>query len=186
VSHGFIKLFDLTPLPVAKEEEENRSCLLFQVIASDKPIVHKYGIYDRMPVAQSIVINNMKYHAAIRHAQTRLPFSIELLDFEKKSYAATDMAKSFQSHINLVLPTGKEKYLIHMNHPLRYQEYSFYQASFSEGENRDTTVLAVVKNPGRLFPYISSIIMCLGLLLHLLSHLPRHFHKGKPSPGGVL
>jgi hypothetical protein len=170
---GFNKLFELKNIPVNKEEGENRHGILFKV--SEGAMEKYYGIYELMPVTQTVEAGGKKYRAVIRHSQTKLPFSIELLDFEKKIYAGTDIAKSYQSQINLVLPTGREKYLIHMNHPLRYQEYSFYQASFLEGENGDTTVLAVVKNPGRIFPYVASIIMCLGLLLHLLSHLPRHF-----------
>ena len=35
----------------------------------------------------------------------------------------------------------------------------------------------VVKNYGRLFPYISSIIMCIGILIQMLIRLPRLFKK---------
>jgi hypothetical protein len=66
-----------------------------------------------------------------------------------------------------------------MNEPLRYSGYTFFQASFIEGLDKEATVLAVVKNYGRLFPYISSIIMSVGLLLHLLINLPKMI-KSKP------
>ncbi|SVC73036.1 uncharacterized protein METZ01_LOCUS325890, partial [marine metagenome] len=33
------------------------------------------------------------------------------------------------------------------------------------------------KNYGRLFPYISSIIMCFGLLVYLVMRLPKLFKK---------
>ena len=39
---------------------------------------------------------------------------------------------------------------------------------FIEDGDKQTTVLATVKNYGRMFPYISSIIMCLGILFHML------------------
>ena len=55
-----------------------------------------------------------------------------------------------------------------MNEPLRHYDYTFYQASFIEEGDKETTVLATVKNYGRMFPYISSIIMCIGILVHLL------------------
>ena len=66
-----------------------------------------------------------------------------------------------------------------MNEPLRYKGYTFFQSSFIEGPEGETTVLAVVKNYGRLFPYISSIIMCIGLLFHLSLKLPELFKKFK-------
>ncbi|SVA41121.1 uncharacterized protein METZ01_LOCUS93975, partial [marine metagenome] len=69
--------------------------------------------------------------------------------------------------------------LIQMNEPLRYKGYTFFQSSFIEGPEGETTVLAVVKNYGRLFPYISSIIMCIGLLFHLSLKLPELFNKSK-------
>ena len=55
-----------------------------------------------------------------------------------------------------------------MNEPLRHKGYTFYQASFIDGELIQTTVLAAVKNYGRLFPYISTIVMCIGLLFHMI------------------
>jgi len=64
-----------------------------------------------------------------------------------------------------------------MNEPLRYKGYTFYQASFSQSESGETSILAVVKNYGRLFPYISSIIMSIGLLIHLLIKLPKLIRK---------
>ena len=67
------------------------------------------------------------------------------------------------------------KVLISMNEPLRHREYTFYQASFIEDGLTQTSVLATVKNYGRLFPYISTIIMCIGLLYHMLFILSRRF-----------
>ena len=66
-----------------------------------------------------------------------------------------------------------------MNEPLRYKGYTFYQSSFIETPDGETSVLAAVKNYGRMFPYISSIIMCIGLLIHLFMKLPALFNKQK-------
>ena len=60
-----------------------------------------------------------------------------------------------------------------MNEPLRHKGYTFFQASFIDDSEVETTVLATVKNYGRLFPYISSIIMSIGLLIHLLVMMPK-------------
>ena len=84
------------------------------------------------------------------------------------------MPKSFSSDINLIENMIPRHVLIKMNEPLRHRGYTFYQASFLEGELSDISVLAVVKNYGRLFPYISSIIMCIGILMHLILRIPRN------------
>ena len=102
-----------------------------------------------------------------------MPFEIELLDFTKILHPSTDIPKSFSSDINLIENSIPRYVLIKMNEPLRHKGYTFYQSSFFEGEFSDISVLAVVKNYGRLFPYISSIIMCIGILLHLILKIPK-------------
>ena len=54
-----------------------------------------------------------------------------------------------------------------MNQPLRHKGYTFYQSSYIEDDNKEISVLAVVKNLGRALPYLSSLIICIGLLIHI-------------------
>ena len=92
-------------------------------------------------------------------------------------HPGTDVAKSFSSDINLIENNISRKIVIKMNEPLRHYDYTFYQASFIEMGGKQTTVLATVKNYGRLFPYISSVIMCIGILIHMLLMVSRRFKK---------
>ena len=92
-------------------------------------------------------------------------------------HPGTGIPKSYSSDINLIENGISKHILIEMNEPLRHKGYTFYQSSFIESLDGETTVLAAVKNYGRLFPYISSIIMCIGLLLHLIMKLPELFKK---------
>ena len=59
--------------------------------------------------------------------------------------------------------------LIYMNHPLRYEGRTFYQASFGEGDK--LSVFQVMENPASLAPYLSCALIALGLLIQFLSHL---------------
>ena len=104
----------------------------------------------------------------LRPLRTALPFSIELVDFEEVLHPGTEIAKSYSSKV--ILNTGelKRDVIIAMNEPLRHREYTFFQSAFNRADNAEYSTLAVVKNYGRLFPYISSIVMCIGLLLHLI------------------
>ena len=88
-------------------------------------------------------------------------------------HPGTNVAKSFSSDVNLIENDIPRRTLIKMNEPLRHKGYTFFQASFIDDSDVETTVLATVKNYGRLFPYISSIIMSIGLLIHLLLMIPK-------------
>ncbi len=102
-----------------------------------------------------------------------LPFRIKLIDFEKQYHPASGIPRAFKSDIILMDGSSQWPSTISMNEPLRYKGYTFYQSSFIEEAEREATVFAVVKNIGRMFPYISSIIMCLGLLIHMAINIPR-------------
>jgi hypothetical protein len=54
--------------------------------------------------------------------------------------------------------------LIYMNNPLRYGGLTFYQAGF-ENDDR-TSILTAVRNPSWLVPYVSCVLMGLGLAIH--------------------
>ena len=70
-------------------------------------------------------------------------------------------------------------------HPLHESGYTLYQSSFIDGPQQ-ATVLAVVKNYGRVFPYISSGIICIGLLIQLLvMYLDSLKRKKKQQLAGV-
>ena len=58
---------------------------------------------------------------------------------------------------------------IWMNNPLRYAGETFYQSSFEPGKN--LTILQVVRNDGWMIPYISCMIVGVGMAVHMASSL---------------
>ena len=153
------------------ENTQNRPGLIFKIAGTDKDGIYSSFLGQRVP--DTFKLGGELFFVEFRRKRTYLPFSIELLDFKKVMHPATNVAKSFSSEINLVENSIPRRVLIKMNEPLRHRGYTFYQASFVEGLDKETTVLATVKNYGRMFPYISSIIMSIGLLIHLLLNLPK-------------
>src|SRR5690606_28088332 len=93
------------------------------------------------------------------------PFTLHLLDFTHERYAGTDIPKDFSSRVRLVHPEAGEdrEVLIYMNHPLRYGGFTFYQSGFDNDDQ--TTILQVVKNPSWLLPYVSCLMVTLGLIV---------------------
>ena len=174
---GMLKNFTFNELEPAKEDSDNLPALIVDIRNSGTSTDGTYGLILNQSVPQNIKIFEQVYEMRLRRKRTYLPFSLELIDFKKVDHPGTRMAKSYSSDINLIENNLPRRVLIQMNEPLRHMGYTFFQSSFIEGLDIDTTVLAVVKNYGRLFPYISSIIMSIGLLLHLLINLPKLFKK---------
>jgi len=174
---GMAKNFTLRDKFSEKEFEKNIPGLIYEVLDLNDSSLGIYIAYMGQPITQTINIDNVDYSLILRRHRTYLPFSIQLSDFKKVMHPGTNIAKSYSSDILLLDNNISRKVLIEMNEPLRYKGYTFYQASFIEGSSIDTSVLAVVKNFGRMFPYISSIIMCIGLLIHMLLKINYRFKK---------
>lgn len=100
-----------------------------------------------------------------------LDFSLKLTDFVKNVHPGTDMASSFESYADLHENGSSRPVKIWMNNPLRHGGYTFFQASFSQGAGVEKSTFAVVTNPGRVLPYVSSILVFAGMLLHFLLRL---------------
>jgi hypothetical protein len=169
--HGVAINFVLRDMPRDPLEERNRSGLTFTLSGTgDRDGL--YAIFQSMPIPEIVTIAGKKYLLDMRQVRSWLPFSIQLLKFHEDFYPGTDKPRGYQSDV--VLRDGGVMWhsLIQMNEPLRYKGYTFYQASFAEGGPQTVSVLAVVKNIGRLFPYLSSITICIGMLIHLASRLP--------------
>lgn len=165
-AHASYNSYKATAKPKEKDHELNQSALILNIKGQ------KYLVFEDMPFKPRATINGESYTLDLRQKRTYLPFSVYLKKFVKQDYLGTNSAKSYQSYIEIRDGISKIPQLIEMNEPVRYKGYTLFQSSFIEGAN-DATVLAVVKNKGRLFPYIASILMCVGLLIHLFMRLPR-------------
>ena len=120
---------------------------------------------------QAFEYGGRTWSLAIRQARHYRPYSITLHDFTHERYPGTEIPKDFSSRITLVDPEKNEnrEVLIYMNHPLRYRGDTFFQAGF---DNNDTTsILQVVRNPSYPIPYISCVIVGVGLITQFSYHL---------------
>ena len=104
----------------------------------------------------------------LRRLRLPLPATIELVDFRRDLHPGTSMARSYASQVMLRSGVDSErKVLISMNKPLRLQGFTFYQSSFANTPGgREVSTLAVVRNQGRLLPYVATGLTGLGMLLH--------------------
>ncbi|HCR31470.1 MAG TPA: ResB protein required for cytochrome C biosynthesis [Opitutae bacterium] len=112
---------------------------------------------------QKFEFQGKEYSMEIRRKRYNYPFEIKLLDFSHDRYLGTNIPMNFSSEIELTHPERGEnrEFLIYMNHPLRYNGLTFFQSGFANEDT--TTILQVVSNPGRHLPYISCILIFIGL-----------------------
>ena len=175
---GLLEKFVLLPKKPEPENTQNRPALIYKIEGTSNGSDGIYGLFLGQGLNDPYKIKDQIFHSEYRRERTYVPFDIELIDFEKIMHPGTNVAKSFSSDVNLIENDIPRRTLIKMNEPLRHKGYTFFQASFIDDSDVETTVLATVKNYGRLFPYISSIIMSIGLLIHLLLMMPKMV-KGK-------
>ena len=123
---------------------------------------------DEVPMRVDRSVGQGPLWLQLRHKSYVLPVTVELVDFTKEMYQGVDMAKSYESEVMIGDGTVKRSVRIHMNHPLRFKDYTVYQASYredSDGRGKES-IFAVVKNKNRWIPYVASGMMAFGLCFH--------------------
>jgi hypothetical protein len=116
----------------------------------------------------------VKYRVGLRFKQAQQSYTIHLDNFEHKKFVGTETPRDFHSYIRLtdekagILEPGS-KHEIYMNAPMTYNGQTFYQQSWTTDPltgKANGTVLQVVRNPGWALPYISCLVVGVGLLYH--------------------
>jgi hypothetical protein len=120
----------------------------------------------------TLEIDGKKHELTLRFERYYKPYTLHLIDFRFDKYMGTEKPRNYSSQVVLRDPEmGVEREVtIRMNEPLRHRGETFYQSSF-DSTTETTTYLQVVKNPGWLIPYISCVMVTLGLLVHFGMYL---------------
>ena len=96
-------------------------------------------------------------------AAAPLPFRLSLVDFESKKYPGSAMAATYQSLVRVEdAERGPSEHVVAMNRPLHYRGYTFFQASYAEGE-RMTSILQVSRAPGLPLVYLGTGLLTIGI-----------------------
>ena len=153
-----------------KENERNMPTAAVSVWQGGRHI-GSWTLAAGFPRPVSFQARGKNYQIVLRPKRFYKPFAIQLVQFSHDRYAGTDIAKNFSSRVRLLDSSNHEdrETLIYMNHPLRYQGMTFYQSGFDN--NDTTTILQVVQNPSWLIPYISCVLIALGMVIQFGMHL---------------
>jgi hypothetical protein len=157
----------IRPKPMDKEREKNTPGGVFDMVYDGKS--HTMLLFGQQPGPVPVRINGKEYEFILRHTSYPLPFTLRLDHFKAEFHPGTDMAKSYESLVTISTGSLTRQVRIYMNNPLRYKDYTIYQASYDkDSSGRQYSMLAVVKNSARVLPYISCLMVFFGLALHFL------------------
>jgi hypothetical protein len=168
---------------VSADNEMNQASAFVEPVAGGR----SYGTWltsVALGAPQSFTHEGHTYVLSMRLLRQYLPYAFTLKQFKHDVYPGTDIPKNFSSLVQVVNPSRQEsrEVLIYMNQPLRYEGKTFYQASF--GKNDTLSVLSVVENPGWLLPYVSCVLVSLGLLVHFAIVLRRSLKRRQDQKEG--
>lgn len=109
---------------------------------------------------------------SLRRKRLPLPGTLSLVDFQKEHYPNSRTARRFSSRVRVDHDGVTRDVTISMNKPLRFGGHTFYQSSYRElPDGREASVFSVVRNVGRVVPYVATGITFLGLAIYFLGLL---------------
>jgi ABC-type transport system involved in cytochrome c biogenesis permease subunit len=170
-----------------QESRERSGMTDAEIDASVPPFLRK------MSQPEVIEADGKPYHVALRFKRTYKPYAMRLIDVHTEYYPGTTTPKDYSSTLRLTEP-GRDvdrDVKIWMNNPLRFAGETFYQSSVGPDPITDaeTTGLQVVTNSGWMIPYVSCMIVGVGMLfqfgLTLLRFLKRREAALAPHEGAV-
>lgn len=172
-SNGAGAQIGLKPMPTFTEmNKRNKTSAVVEIIPNkDGKSLGTWLVSVAIDQAQNFEVDGRHWTMDLRFARYYKDYSLSLISFTHETYPGTEIAKGFASIITLADPKHNEnrQVKIYMNHPLRYLGDTYYQSGFQSDDSG--TILQVVRNPSYQAPYISCIIVSLGLLMQFAYHL---------------
>ncbi len=188
----------LTQMPVPKrrstalEQDAKFDIPSAYVEFSDKVSGKSLGVYllsvldtftwveaDQRP--EHITVGNRTYDVALRYQRHYLNYWVEVIDAAQELYEGTSTPRSYSSQLRLHGEDGAEllQRKVWMNNPLRYAGVTMYQSDFgTTPAGVEFTGLQVVTNVGWMIPYVSCMIVVVGMFYQFGGTLLR-FVRGR-------
>lgn len=159
---------ELKPIALDIEPTQNFPGGIFEWHGADQGEV-KILLYGAERDPLKLTKDGKDYFVQLRKKRFPMPFMVKLKEFTMEKHPNTEIARTYESLVEVLSHGTTREVLISMNEPLRHKNYTFYQASYSiDRFGNEYSTLAVVKNTGRLLPYIATFVTVAGLIVHLL------------------
>lgn len=164
----------IEPLKADLDNEENVPGYVLKVFTPNKVLAE---IILDPGSSISIPCDDKRYIFELAKQKIDMRFSIHLISASREDYPGTKTPRHFESKINVSEGDIIEnrEVIISMNRPFRYKGYTFYQhkleRTFDVPWGKPVSTLAVVKNPAASWPYISCLLIAMGMIIHFFQKL---------------
>jgi ABC-type transport system involved in cytochrome c biogenesis permease subunit len=130
---------------------------------------------------EDVKVGGKTYELFLRFKRIYKPYSMTLIDIRKDDYIGTSTPRNYSSDLHLVDKSRDvdRDVKIWMNNPLRFAGETFYQSNYSvdSQDKREITTLSVVSNTGWMIPYVSCMMVLIGMLAHFVVTLSRFLRR---------
>ncbi|MFO0913686.1 MAG: cytochrome c biogenesis protein CcsA [Pirellulales bacterium] len=136
---------------------------------------------------ETLEADGKKWQMALRFKHMYKPYQMTLVDVRKDDYVGTNIPMNYSSDVRLAEPEVAAERDVHiwMNNPLRFAGETFYQSNyFRDPSGRESSTLQVVTNTGWMIPYVSCMLVMIGLLAHFLMVLVRYLERRSRGVAG--
>jgi hypothetical protein len=115
----------------------------------------------------SLIIGGKKVIMEVTKESLTLPFEMALSEFKMDKDPGTNNPASYESFLKLFDNGQMTNHHVFMNHPLKHQGFTFYQASYGQDNSGNyNTTLAVNVDQGRGLKYLGSLMLVFGGIWH--------------------
>jgi len=155
-----------TLLPVQPIREESEPAIRVKLVNGEQ----SRSVWLKKNDMQQETIAGSTYGLSYGSAQLPLGFDLTLNKFTIGHYPGARRPRSFESQITITdQTTGRVlNQVISMNHPVSYGEYTLYQSSYQQSEDRSVSILSVSWDPGKPVVFAGYVGLMIGMLLVLI------------------
>lgn len=149
--------------------------IAFVVILIGAGLTRYFGYEGIMSIREGENSNTFLMKKEALHVESKLPFSIQLKDFQLEHYPGSKSPSEYLSIVTLIDKANDISFdtTIYMNNTLSYGGYKFFQTSYDLDERG--TILSVNKDPGKVTTYVGYFLLFLGLILNFFDKKSRFY-----------
>jgi energy-coupling factor transporter transmembrane protein EcfT len=124
-----------------------------------------FWLYKNAPLSAKLKNETIRF--SLQPKEITMPFEINLTKFKMDTDPGTNNPASYESFVNVFDGKKNTDYHLYMNHPMKLDDMTFYQASYFDlGNNTFGSILSVNYDPGRWIKYFGCVLLILGSTWH--------------------
>ncbi len=161
LTKGITKLNYVAP----QNDAQNKDAFQAEItIGNTARIVNVFGSKGELGEEYSTDIDGIDISLTYGSKEIKLPFSIQLTDFQLERYPGSNSPSSYASEVILKSGNTEKPFRIYMNNILKYHGYRFFQSSYDRDE-KGTYLSVNHDSVGTTVTYTGYLLLAIGMIL---------------------